>query len=138
MNNYKIISITLAVIFAIVGLLFLIASDGVLSFFNFISGKIGMRKAPLNYSGFYLILAVGYMYLVTIIAWLMFKHPMNKYFPMLLANAKLASSFLSLFMFIAGHPYLICLVNFIVDGCIGLIALVFYFRLKKGASIIND
>jgi hypothetical protein len=131
MKYYKKLSITMAIVFAIVGLLFLIAPDRVLSSFNSISNAIGMKEAPLNGMGFYLILAAGYMYLVTLIACLMYKYPENKYFPLLLANGKMISSFLSLIMFVSHQPYLIYMVNFIVDGIIGSIVLIFYFLLVK-------
>ncbi len=121
----------MAVVFAITGLLFLVVPDGVLSFFNSISLEIGMKEAPLNGKGFYLILAAGYMYLVTLLAFLMYRYPENKYFPLLLANGKLASSSLSLYMFISHQPYLIYLVNFTVDGMIGSVVLIFYFHLRK-------
>lgn len=131
MKYYCKISVAMAVVFAITGLLFLVVPDGILSFFNSISREIGMKEAPLNGKGFYLILAAGYMYLVTLLAFLMYRYPENKYFPLLLANGKLASSCLSLYMFISHQPYLIYLVNFTVDGMIGSVVLIFYFHLRK-------
>ncbi len=121
----------MAIMFATAGLLFLLVPDGVLSLFNFISGEIGMKKAPLGATGFYLVLAAGYMYLVALIAWLMYKNPGNRYFPLLLANGKLASSLLSVYMFISHQPWLIYLVNFLVDGYIGTAVLILYLLLIK-------
>lgn len=131
MKYYRMISISLAIMFAAAGLLFLLIPDGVLSLFNFISGEIGMKEAPLGGTGFYLVLAAGYMYLVTLIAWLMYKNPGNRYFPLLLANGKLASSLLSVYMFISHQPWLIYLVNFVVDGYIGTAVLILYLLLIK-------
>jgi hypothetical protein len=130
-KTYKIISAALAVMFAVVGFLFLLLPDGVLEFFNSLSRRIGMTQAPLNGMGFYLILASGYMYLVTLLAFFMYRYPENRHFPLLLANGKLASSILSLYMFLSHQPYLVCLVNFLVDGFIGIIVMIFFFRLKK-------
>ncbi len=131
MKYYRKLSVIMAVMFAITGLLFLVVPNGVLSFFNSLSHEIGMKEAPLNGMGFYLILAVGYMYLVTLLACLMYKYPGNQFYPLLLANGKLASSCLSLYMFISHQPYLIYMVNFIIDGMIGSVVLIFYFRLRK-------
>jgi hypothetical protein len=102
-----------------------------LSFFNSISHEIGMKETPMNGMGFYLILAVGYMYLVTLLACLMYKYPGNKFFPLLLTNGKLASSCLSLVLFISHQPYLIYMVNFIIDGMIGSLVLIFYSLIRK-------
>ena len=82
---------------------------------------------------FYIVLAVAYMYLVGLLAFLMYKHPENMYFPLLLANGKLASSLLSLYMFSFHLPFLILVVNCIVDGLIGVAALIFYFKIKKAS-----
>ncbi|MBN2412685.1 hypothetical protein JXQ31_13430 [candidate division KSB1 bacterium] len=132
MKYYRMISISLAVIFALVGLVFLFLPEGVLSFFNKLSAPLGMKQSPMQGYIFYLILAAAYMYLVTLLAFWMYKKPDNQYFPLLLANGKLASSALSLGFFIFHQPYLINLTNFIVDGLIGLLALFFYSKIKSG------
>ena len=134
MKYYRKISAALAILFAITCLIFLFIPNEVLSFFNALSGSAGMKETPLNGLGFYLILAVGYMYLVTLISLLMYKYPKNRFFPLLLANGKLASSLLSLYMFISHQPYLIYLVNFLVDGAIGSGVLILYFLLIKKAK----
>jgi hypothetical protein len=120
-----------AVVFALVGAAFFLFPEGVLSFFNGISGFFHMKPAPVAFPGFYLILTAAYMYVVTIVAFEIFRHPENPAFLVLLANAKIASSLLSLVLLFRDAFYLIYLVNFIADGCIGLVALWLYTRMKK-------
>ena len=131
---YRPISLVLAVIFAVTGLLFLCIPDRVVSLFNNLSPALGMVKSPVTGFTFYLILAVGYMYMVTVLAFLMFRNPGNRYFPMLLAQAKLASSLLSLGLFAFQAHYLIYLTNFIVDGLIGSVVIIFYFKMRGAAA----
>ncbi len=131
MKYYRTFSLLMVIIFAIVGFIFLFFADGVLEFFNSIATYTGMKLSPVQGVDFYLILAVGYMYLVSLLAYMMFKHPDNPYFPLLLTNAKLASSVLSLCFFILHQPYPIYLTNCIVDGLIGLLVLYFYLKIKK-------
>lgn len=134
MKYYRTFSLLMAIIFAIVGLIFLFLADGVLEFFNSIATYLGMKHSPIEGVSFYLILAVGYMYLVSLLAFLMYRHPDQPCFPLLLTNAKLASSVLSLGFFIWHQPYLIYITNCIVDGSIGLLALYFYLKISKGRS----
>ncbi len=133
MRYYRAVSLLMAVTFALVGFIFLFLADGVLEFFNFASAYAGMQPSPVPVQGvdFYLILAVGYMYVVSLLAYLMYRHPDNPSFPLFLTNAKLASSVLSLCFFFLHQPYLIYLVNCIVDGLIGVLVLYFYLRLKR-------
>ncbi len=70
------------------------------------------------------------MYLVTLLAYLMYRHPDEGQFPFLLANAKLASAALSLYQFLAHGPYLIYLANCLIDGLFGFVALCFYGKIK--------
>jgi ABC-type Co2+ transport system permease subunit len=72
------------------------------------------------------------MYLVTVLAFLMYKNPENRYFPLLLIHAKLASSLLSLALFLAHSHYLIYLANFVIDGIIG--GAVLWMYLKRGSG----
>jgi hypothetical protein len=134
MSVYRICSIIMAIVFAIVGFIFLLLSSDVLIFFNTISDLLGIKQSPVDGIGFYLILAVGYMYLVSLLAFLMYKHPDNADFPFLLANAKLVSAVLSTIFFIWHHPYLIYITNGIVDGIIGILVLYLYLQLKKRHS----
>lgn len=119
--------------FTIVGLIFLFMPKGVLVFFNNISRHLGMVLSPVQGTGFYIILAVGYMYLVALLAYFMYRYPENRYFPLLLVNGKLASSILSLFLFLFHQPYLIYIVNCLIDGLIGFVVLGFYLKLKEAA-----
>lgn len=116
--------------FAAIGLIFLVLPDGVLLFFNNLSRVFGMTEAPIAESGFYLILAVGYMYLVTILAFFMYRHPRNVHFSLLLINAKSASSILSFLFFAFSHPYLIFLANGIIDGAIAAGLLILRAKMK--------
>ena len=134
MKYYRTVSLLMVIIFAMVGLIFLFFTEGVLLFFNSIATCAGMKQSPIQGINFYLILASGYMYLVSLLAYLMYKHPDNQYFPLLLANAKLASSVLSLCFFIFHELYLIYLTNCIIDGSIGMLVLYFYRKIKKGQS----
>jgi hypothetical protein len=130
---YRIFSFSASFIFLLVGIVFLLIPGRVLAFFNTLSTGIGMEPSPVVGIHFYLVLAVGYMYLVSLLAFLMYRHPRNAFFPLLLAHGKLASSALSFYIFLMHQPFLIYLVNGIVDGLIGLVALVFFFKIKKAA-----
>ena len=63
------------------------------------------------------------MYAVTLLAFLMYRHPEQNIYPFLLANFKLASSIISLCLFIIHQHYLIYLANFLIDGFIGIAAI---------------
>lgn len=128
---YKLTSISFMIIFLVVGLIFLFTPDAALSFFNSLSGKIGMQEVPLQGAGFYLILASGYMYIVTLLSYFMVRRPSEKIYPLLLANAKLASSALSIGMFLFHCRYLIYFANFLVDGMIGAIAVYFFIQIRN-------
>jgi hypothetical protein len=134
MKFYRLFSLSCAVIFAVVGILFLCWSDGVIVFFNMFSSRIGMMVTPVPPVHFYLILAVAYMYLVTVLACLMARNPGTAMLPLLLANAKLASALLSFGFFILHNPHLIYLTNGIVDGSLGLVCLYFYSAIRKQQS----
>jgi hypothetical protein len=131
MKLHRPISLALMLVFAATGLLFLFFPDNVLALFNTISSWWGMNQTPETGSSFYLILAVGYMYLVTLLAFLMFRHPENRSFPLLLVNAKMASSVLSLAFFLLQAHYLIYLANFVVDGLIGIVVLKLYVNARR-------
>ena len=131
MKIYRLVSIILMFLFAVTGLLFLIIPDQILTLFNNFSTPLGMPESPVTGLNFYLILAVGYMYLVTVLAFLMYRHPENKYLPQLLAHAKIASSLLSLALFLSHAHYLIYLVNFVIDGVIGAVVIMLYIRIRR-------
>lgn len=115
---YRAVSLSLSILFAVVGFVFLLVPDAVLLLFNGVSKNWGMQEAPLQGFGFYLVLAVGYMYLVALLAFLMFLHPENGYFPLILMHGKTASSVLSFCLFLFHGAYFIYLTNGIVDGVI--------------------
>jgi hypothetical protein len=133
MKSRRLFSLALAVLFAATGVLFLFFPDSVLTFFNAISAWWGMEKSPPATLSFYLVLAVGYMYLVTILAFEMFRHPEDRHFSFLLINAKLASSVLSLALFLLQAHYLVYLANFVVDGLIGAAVLVVHIQSGRTA-----
>ncbi len=124
-------SLTFSVTFALVGLLFLILPGGVLRFFNGLSPALGLTAAPETGAEFYLALAVGYMYLVTVIAYMMYRHPSERIFPLLLINGKFSTAILSMVLFAEQGHYLIYFVNAVVDACIALVVLPFYRKLRK-------
>jgi hypothetical protein len=127
MRVYRPAAFVLAAGFLAVGLLFLAIPTGVVSFFNRLSGPLGLPEAQPGGHTFYLVLASGYMYLVSLLAWLMFKHPENPTFPMLLFQGKLVTSLFSLGFFFFHRPLLIYLANFCVDGLIAALV----WRLRK-------
>jgi hypothetical protein len=108
----------MAVAFAVVGLAFLVAPNGVTAAFDSLSLRAGLAPAGTA-AGFYLVLAVAYMYLVTLLAGWMYLRPENPVLPVLLINAKAASSLLSFGLFAFGEPALIYLAN---GAWMGLIA----------------
>jgi hypothetical protein len=128
---YRTISYSLATIFALVGLLFLLQPRAVLVFFNTLSLSFGMSAAPEDGFSFYLVLAVAYMYIVTLLAWGTGRHPEKSTYPFLLANAKIASSLVSFGFFFLHRPYLIFLSNGIIDGFLGLVALALFRSSKE-------
>lgn len=130
MKFYKLSSLGMMGIFALVGMLFLFSPDAALMFFNGMSGYFGLPQAPVQGAGFFLTLASAYMYFVTLLAFLMYRHPEQKIYPFLLANAKLASSVVSIYLFLAHQPYLIYFANFITDGFIGL-AVIGLMKMKR-------
>lgn len=120
---YRFASLLMAICFGMVGLAFFAAPEPILKWFNHLSAPLGLAPAPVQAGSFFPVLALAYMVLVTLLAVMMFRRPGNPLFPMLLAQGKLASSFLSLVFFFGRAPYLICLANAVVDGGIGALAL---------------
>ena len=60
-NVVRWFGLTGAIVFAVVGLIFVFIPEGVLSFFNVLSGFSHMKPAPVVFPGFYLILTAAYM-----------------------------------------------------------------------------
>ncbi len=138
MTFYRVASLALAVIFAAVGILFMTLPDGVITFFNTISSPFGMPDSPLTGFNFYLVLAAGYMYVVTVLAFMMYRFPEKIHFPLLLTHAKFASSVLALALFLFQTGCLIYITNFIVDAFIGFLALGFYLKMRRDPNCISS
>lgn len=130
-SSYKAVSLTLALVFAAVGILFLLWPDAALRFMNGLGRGFSLPEAPLGGAGFYLGLAAGYMYVVTILAWMMSRNPTSRVLPFLLAQAKGASGILSLGLAIFHRPYLIYLANGLVDLLLCALALILYGTRKR-------
>jgi uncharacterized protein YjeT (DUF2065 family) len=128
---YRSASLCLSLIFAIVGLIFLFIPDDVFLLFNSVSRLIGYPESSLQSFGLYQVLAVGYMYLVTLLAYYMNKYPENRFFPLLLIHGKSASSLLSLCLFFVHPPCLLLLTNGIVDGMIAIGVFVLYKKSRQ-------
>ncbi len=120
MKVYRIIFFVLAIIFAAAGLLFLLAPQAVIGFFNSASALLGMREIPRTGTGFYHAVAAAYMYTVTLLAFMIYRKPHDRLPAFILANAKLASAIFSFLLFTISAPYLIFLVNGIIDCAIGI------------------
>ena len=125
---YKAVSLALAVVFAIVGCIFVIFPNSIPEMFNSIAISWGLAPTPAGEPALYWILAGAYMYLVTLLAISMYLHPENRLFAWLLVNGKAASSLLSFSAYLLHQHYLILLTNGVVDGSIGL--LVFFLARK--------
>ncbi len=123
-----------AAAFAAVGLLFVAAPGRVLAFFDTLSPRAGLAAFPGAPDRFWLVLAAAYMYVVTVLAWSMFRRPDDPVFPRLLAHAKLGSAALSLAAFALYVPHLIFLTNAVVDGAIGVTALLLWRSCRREAA----
>lgn len=136
-KNYKLLMTLLFWIFLIVGILFYIVPNQIISIFNIISGKLGyFQQLPLNSEKFYLDLAVAYMACVTAISYLVSKNVLkNLNLTPVLIVGKTTSSLISLISFFIFQKSLLYLSNFIIDGTIVLIVLAFYLPVKKELSI---
>jgi len=124
----------LAIVFAAVGVIFLLIPARVLAFFNGLSGPLGLPPAPAPEAPFFVVLAAAYMSVVTVLAWNAGANPEVRVYPRLLAMAKAVSSFLSFGYFAFGARYLILLANGIVDGAIALFVLWMFLRGGKAPA----
>jgi hypothetical protein len=133
MTRKRLISMTgygLAVTFAAVGLVFIAIPGEVLAAFNWLAAGLGWPATATEPYTLYLALAVGYMYIVVLLAWQTARHPDIRAYPWLLVQAKGASAVLSLGLFALQDHYLIYLANFVVDGAIALA--VWWLCLREG------
>ena len=123
-GSYRLASAGLCAAFALVGAVFLLAPDAVLTLFDGWSRALGLATLDAPADPFFVALAVAYMYLVTLHAWSMYRHPHDPSAARLLIQAKLASAVLSFALCALRRPYLILLVNGVVDGSIaGLVVM---------------
>jgi hypothetical protein len=128
----RLIGYALAAAFALVGLLFLALPGDVLATLNRAGSATGLPEAPLAGHGFYLALAVAYMYVVTVLALLMARHPDDRAYPTILVHAKAASALLSVVLFAVHGHYFAYLANFAADATIALV--VYWLCLRPDVS----
>jgi nitric oxide reductase large subunit len=115
----------LAVTFAVVGILFVAVPSGVLDVISDVGEWFGNdTRAPHTQEYFWLALGFAYMVVITGIC-LLAQTDVVRYRPLLLvlAAGKTASSLGTLAFFLIQEPVFICLLNFLVDGFLALLAL---------------
>jgi len=115
----------LALSFAAVGLLFIIAPNGVGDVISDLGDSLGsFTRAPKTQEQLWLALAFAYMVLITGIC-LIAQADVVRYRPLLLllATGKAASSLASLGFYLFDQDVFIYLLNFLVDGGLALLAL---------------
>ncbi len=123
----------LAATFGAAGLLFLFRSGQVVAWFDRLSWRVGLSAPPPRFGSLWLVLAVAYMYVVTVLAWGIWRHPAEPLYPRLLAHAKLCSAALSAAAFALTIPHLIFLANALVDGALGLLALALWRSCRRAS-----
>jgi nitric oxide reductase large subunit len=115
----------LAVTFAVVGILFVAVPSGVLDVISDVGEWLGNdTRAPHTQEYFWLALAFAYMVVITGIC-VLAQSDVVRYRPLLLvlAAGKTASSLGTLAFFLIQEQVFICLLNFLVDGFLALLAL---------------
>ncbi len=120
---YKTVGALLCAVFALVGALFLFAPRWLFALFNGWSAEVGLATFAGDGEDYFVGLAVAYMYVVTVLAWEMFRAPLDPMPPRLLLHAKGASSILSFGLFSLATPHLAFLVNGVVDGALWIVIL---------------
>lgn len=113
---YRTVAAAFCAAFAIVGLLFLLAPGALFALLDDWSARLGLARLPGAGAGYFVVLAVAYMYVVTVLAWRMARDPADPEPPRLLLHAKGASTILSFGMFFLATPHLAFLANGLVDG----------------------
>jgi hypothetical protein len=119
----------LAASFAVVGAIFFFFPDGTVRVMNAVGGWLGdFSPAPASALRFWLSLAIGYMVLVTALAYLaqrdLWRH---RDLLLLLALGKATSSLTCLAFYRYSLDAFLYLANFLVDGSIALAAVVIWF-----------
>ena len=117
----RLMGATLAPTFAVVGVVFLLIPGRVLALFNAVGDQVGLPPSPTDAYTLYLTLAVAYMYVVTVLAVQMARHPRVTAYPWVLVQAKAASALVCLVLFVAQDQYLIYVANAAVDGAIAVL-----------------
>ncbi len=117
-HSTRMVGTGLAVTFAVVGVIFLAIPGKVLAAFNWLAAGLDWPLSTTQPYTLFLALALGYMYVVTLLAWQMARHPEMRVYPWLLAQAKGASAVICLGLFALQDQYLLYLANFVVDGAI--------------------
>jgi hypothetical protein len=115
----------LAISFAVVGILFIAAPNGVGNVISDLGDSLGtFTRAPHTQEQLWLALAFAYMVLITGIC-LIAQADVVRYRPLLLllAAGKTASSLGSLGFYLFDQDVFIYLLNFLVDGFLALLAL---------------
>jgi len=115
---------SLAIAFAVTGLLFFLFPDGTIRFLDAVGRPLGFAEAPVSALRFWLSLAVAYMVLVTLLAAEIARDPRGRAHLMpILAAGKATSSLTCLGYFVASSPTFVYLLNALVDGSLALIVL---------------
>jgi len=131
---YKRVSFVLALLFGAAGLIFLVRPDWAVVGTNSICRPLGIQELQPYGFGFYQVLAVAYMAMVALLAFLMVLHPEEPIYPRLLICGKGTSSGLSLLMLFVHGPYLLYGVNFAVDGSIAFLVYLLYRVRWRGTA----
>jgi hypothetical protein len=122
---YRLISLFLAAGFAAFAVLFFLFPDHVLAF--------PARATERMDNRFFVALSAAYLVLVAAIAWSMYRKPWEPAYPLLLCQAKGASSLLLLALFFLQEPLPIYLAKGIVDACLSFLGLAMFLRLREGS-----
>ena len=117
--------------FAVVGIVFVAIPGKVLAAFNRLAAGLGWPESTTQPFTLYLALAIAYMYVVTLLAWQIARHPGVRAYPWVLANAKAASAVVCIALFALQEQYLLYLANFVVDGAIAVF--VWWLCLRRGS-----
>ncbi|GIW43949.1 MAG: hypothetical protein KatS3mg077_1231 [Candidatus Binatia bacterium] len=117
----------LAWTFGLVGLLFFLFPDGTVDALNASGRWLGFPPAPHLAHRFWLSLGVAYMAVVTALAALIARAPIERRLLMVpLALGKATSSLTCLWFFLAYDRYFVYLANFLVDASLALLAWLTY------------
>jgi hypothetical protein len=115
----------LALSFAVVGILFIAVPNGVLNVISDLGDSLGsFTRAPHTEEQLWLALGFAYMVVITGIC-LVAQADVVRFRPLLLvlAAGKTASSLASLGFYVFDQDVFIYLLNFLVDGCLAVVAL---------------